>query len=62
MPSPRVPPNNILFKVLRENYSDFIPIAIVSFIINISMCKVFAKKHNYEIKPNQVRIKNKNVL
>jgi hypothetical protein len=54
MPDPRVPSESILYKVITEHFSDFIPIAIVSFIINISMCKLFSKKHNYEIKPNQV--------
>lgn len=58
MPSPTIPNNDILLRVFTEYYSDFIAIAIVSFIINISMCKLFSKKHNYEIKPNQVNNTN----
>jgi hypothetical protein len=33
---------------------DCVGIAIVSFALNISMAKLFAKKHKYHIRPNQV--------
>jgi hypothetical protein len=33
---------------------DSVGIAIVSFALNISMAKLFAKKHKYHIRPNQV--------
>jgi solute carrier family 26 protein len=50
MPKPSIPPAR-LFSILL---GDSIAIAIVSFAINVSMAKLFAKKHKYEIKPNQV--------
>ena len=50
MPSPKIPTVSLFNKII----GDSIAIAIVSFVINISMCKLFAKKHNYEIQPNQV--------
>lgn len=50
MPTPSIPPAKLFTMLLV----DAIPIAIVSFAINVSMAKLFAKKHNYEIKPNQV--------
>jgi hypothetical protein len=40
---------------------DSITIGIVSFAINVSMAKMFAKKYKYEIRPNQVRIKIKRI-
>lgn len=51
MPSPRLPRFDIFLRII----ADSVAIAVVSFGINISMCKIFAKKHNYEIRPNQVR-------
>ena len=53
MPTPQLPPFSMFFDII----GDSIAIAIVSFVINISMCKLFAKKHKYDIKPNQVRLK-----
>ena len=50
MPTPQLPPFSMFFDII----GDSIAIAIVSFVINISMCKFFAKKHKYDIKPNQV--------
>jgi hypothetical protein len=38
---------------------DAVSIAIVTFITNISMGKLFAKKYNYDIHPNQVKQKLK---
>ena len=35
-------------------FVDAISIAIVTFAMNISMAKFFAKKYKYEISPNQV--------
>ena len=34
--------------------SDAIAISIVAFAISVSMCKIFAKKHEYEVDANQV--------
>ena len=34
--------------------TDAVSIAIVTFISNISMCKLFSKKYNYDVQPNQV--------
>jgi solute carrier family 26 protein len=51
MPTPVLPPLQILPMV----FGDALTIAIVSFAINVSMAKLFAKKHNYEIRANQVR-------
>jgi hypothetical protein len=36
--------------------SEALSISIVSYAVNISMAKLFAKKHNYEINPDQVNI------
>ena len=49
MPAPRLP----AFSVARILLSDAFNIAIVSFALNISMAKLFAKKYNYSISPNQ---------
>ena len=49
MPKPRVPP----FQIFPILIGDAIAIAIVTFALNISMAKLFAKKYNYEIRPNQ---------
>jgi len=51
---PEFPPKLIF--LLSEIFTDAVGIAIVSFAINISMAKMFAKKYKYEISPNQVRI------
>lgn len=49
-PKPTIPP--------MQNIADLIPaaftIAIVAFAVSVSMAKIFAKKHNYEIDSNQV--------
>ena len=50
MPQPRLPPLHIMSLI----FSDAMTIAIVSFAINISMAKLFAKRHKYEIRANQV--------
>ena len=49
-PAPKLPP----FKILPNVFSASISIAIVSFAMNISMAKLFAKKYKYELAPNQV--------
>ena len=49
MPKPRLPPVEVFSKL----FGDSMAIAIVTFAINISMAKLFAKKYNYEIRPNQ---------
>ncbi|CAF0955390.1 unnamed protein product [Brachionus calyciflorus] len=49
IPTPRAPP----IKLLPTLIGDSIAIAIVSFAINVSMAKLFAKKHKYEISANQ---------
>ena len=49
IPQPRYP----TFKLIPELAGDALGIAIVSFAINISIAKVFAKKYSYEIYPNQ---------
>jgi MFS superfamily sulfate permease-like transporter len=49
-PAPVLPP----LKIFPMLIGDSISIAIVSFALNVSMAKLFAKKHKYEIKPNQV--------
>lgn len=55
IPKPTLPPLK-LFTVLIP---DAIEIAIVSFALNISMAKLFAKRYKYSIRPNQV-VTNKN--
>ncbi len=50
IPAPRLPP----FSIASEVFGDAISIAIVSFAINISMAKLFAKKYKYELNANQV--------
>lgn len=49
-PPPAFPPVNRFHKVAV----DAIGISIVSFAINISMAKMFAKKHAYSLHSNQV--------
>ncbi|RNA41964.1 solute carrier family 26 member 10-like [Brachionus plicatilis] len=48
-PAPTAPP----VKLISQLFGDSLAIAIVSFAINVSMAKLFAKKHKYEISPNQ---------
>ena len=50
MPQPSFPPIGIFGKLI----ADSVAIAIVTFALNTSMTKLFAKKHKYEIRPNQV--------
>lgn len=50
MPTPKVPPLYLFPKI----YDNVIELSLVSFALNISMAKLFAKKNNYEIRPNQV--------
>ena len=52
IPAPRLPSLGY-FSVL---IGDAIAIAIVGFAVSISMAKIFAKKHKYEIDANQVGI------
>ncbi|CAF2043604.1 unnamed protein product [Rotaria magnacalcarata] len=49
IPSPSVPPMGVLSDVI----GDGIAIAIVCFVLNISMAKLFATKYKYQISPNQ---------
>lgn len=49
-------PKPPLFKIFTTLISDAFSIAIVSFALNISMAKLFAKKYNYHIRPNQVKL------
>jgi hypothetical protein len=49
LPAPELPP----FHIVSKLFGDAISIAIVTFALNISMAKFFAKKYKYEISPNQ---------
>ena len=49
-------PKPPLFKIFTTLIGDAFSIAIVSFALNISVAKLFAKKYNYHIRPNQVKI------
>jgi len=51
--APIIPP----FELYGDLISDAVSISIVTFFTNISMCKLFSKKYNYEIQPNQVNVK-----
>ena len=42
------------FTYLNDVFIDSITIGIVAFAISVSMAKILAKKHDYEIEPNQV--------
>ena len=56
----RIPPPTLpSFSLVSEILGDSISLAIVSFAINISMAKLFAKKYKYEISPNQVNERSK---
>ncbi|XP_012935752.1 prestin isoform X2 [Aplysia californica] len=46
-------PNLKAFAFLSRVVSDAIAIAIVAFAISVSMAKIFAKKHEYEVDSNQ---------
>lgn len=48
-PAPTVPPMNLFMKLL----GDSIAIAILTFALQVSFSKLFAKKHKYEISANQ---------
>ncbi len=48
--TPLIPP----FRLYSMVITDAVSIAIVTFITNISMCKLFSKKYNYDVQPNQV--------
>lgn len=50
MPAPKLPDLSLFSTI----FSDAISIAIVSYAINISIVKLYSKKHKYEIGPNQV--------
>ncbi|CAG5129716.1 unnamed protein product, partial [Candidula unifasciata] len=47
------PPNFNAFTFLPQVISDAIAIAIVAFAISVSMAKIFAKKHDYDVDSNQ---------
>jgi hypothetical protein len=53
IPAPVVPPTAAITDVI----GDGIAIAIVCFVVNISMSKLFATKYKYQISPNQVLTK-----
>lgn len=50
IPAPTVPPTAAIMDV----FGDAFTIAIVCFVVNISMAKLFATKYKYQISPNQV--------
>lgn len=53
--SPRIPsPKVQQFLYIKDVITDSIAVGIVAFAISISMAKILAKKHDYEIDPNQV--------
>lgn len=47
-----IPETDLIVKVIVET----IPIGIVSYAVSMSLSKMFAVKHAYEIDSNQVRI------
>lgn len=49
IPAPSIPPLWLFNQLIPE----IIEIAIVSFALNISMAKLFAKRYKYTIRPNQ---------
>lgn len=49
LPLPELPPVKLLWLVAVDS----IAIAIVSYTVTISMALIFAKKQNYEVRPNQ---------
>lgn len=50
IPPPQAPPVDQLSVVAV----DAVSLAIVAFAINVSLAKLFAKKHGYEVDTNQV--------
>ena len=50
MPDPQLPPFEIVTSVIGSS----INIAIVSYALNFSIGKIFAKKYKYDLDPNQV--------
>ncbi|XP_021947719.1 prestin isoform X2 [Folsomia candida] len=54
LPTPSLPPIEILPDVIVDSFV----IALVAFVISVSMAKIFAIKHNYQINPNQELIAN----
>jgi MFS superfamily sulfate permease-like transporter len=48
-PTPRAPPMNLFFTLI----GDSVAIAILTFALQISFAKLFAKKHNYAVSANQ---------
>lgn len=49
LPAPEFPPPRLLWLVTI----DTIAISIVSYTVTISMALIFAKKRNYDVRPNQ---------
>ncbi|XP_067131166.1 prestin-like isoform X2 [Centruroides vittatus] len=49
LPAPEIPRVDLFPNLIADSFS----IAIVVFAITLSMAKLFAKKHHYEINPNQ---------
>lgn len=49
LPMPELPPTQLLWLVAVDS----IAISIVSYTVTISMALIFAKKRNYEVRPNQ---------
>lgn len=49
LPLPELPPVKLLWMVAVDS----IAIAIVSYTVTISMAMILAKKHDYEVRPNQ---------
>ncbi|XP_014665693.1 PREDICTED: sulfate transporter-like isoform X2 [Priapulus caudatus] len=49
IPSPSAPPVGLLSRVVGDAF----PIAVVAFTITVSMAKIFARKHGYEVDANQ---------
>jgi MFS superfamily sulfate permease-like transporter len=52
MPIPKAPN----FSMIPDVIADAFAISIVVFAISVSMGKILAKKYDYEINPNQVKI------
>lgn len=38
---------------MSEVFVDSVILSIVCFAVSLSLAKIFAKKHNYEVRPNQ---------
>lgn len=58
LPQPELPPVRLLWLVAVDS----IAIAIVSYTVTISMALIFAKKRNYEVRPNQELLAMVNIL